>query len=117
MKSILNILFVLSSISATAFAADIEVTACIKNSKAMHISIKGESALNIFRAFAKRIGLTPAEMLNIISNGMNCEGKKFSNNGDVIEAECSYLMIGQKNIPYPEVDQGFQMKDQHIDCN
>lgn len=117
MKSILKILFVLSSIPATTFAADVEVTSCVKNSKALYVSIKGESALNIFRALSKRIGLAPAEMLNTISNGMNCEGKIFSNDGDVIEAECSYLMIGQKNIPYPEVDHGFKMKDEHVDCN
>ncbi|MFZ3231468.1 MAG: hypothetical protein WA160_14775 [Pseudobdellovibrio sp.] len=115
MKSLFAILL-MSSLSLTTMAADIEVTVCLKTSKAMQVIIKGESALNIFRALSHRIGLKPAEMINTLSNGMNCKGSEFTSNGDVSVAECSYLMVGQKNIPYPQVDAGFA-GEPVIECN
>jgi hypothetical protein len=50
-------------------------------------------------------------MLNTLSNGMNCDGTKFSAEGDVTVANCSYLMVGQKNVPYPQVDPGFSREE------
>lgn len=79
------------------------------------VQINGESAVNIFRALALRINRKPSEMLNTVSNGMNCEGLSFLSNGDVQNAKCSYLMVGQKNIPYPQVDAGFD-KEEVVNC-
>lgn len=96
--------------------ADIQVVPCSKNPELLYVEINGESANNIFRALAQRISLTPAAMGNTLSNGMNCTGVKFSTDGDVAAAKCSYVMLGQKNIPYPQVDAGFS-GEEVIVCN
>ena len=114
MKTLLSILIFLSGVGA--YAADVQVSPCSKNPKVLYVEINGESAVGIFRALAGRIGIKPSEMMNTVSNGMNCEGYKFLGNGDVSEARCSYLMVGQKNVPYPQVDSGFSREDV-IECN
>ncbi len=116
MKFTVTTVIIALSISSASFAADVEVSNCLGNPKAIYVSIKGQSAINIFRAFAARLKIKPLKMRNTISNGMNCEGTRFTNDGDVIEAECSYLMIGQKNIPYPQVDPEFS-GEENIICN
>ena len=115
MKNLLKRIMLLSAFTMSAHAADVMVKACPKNPKVLIVSISGESSLNIFRALAARIKLTPAQMGNVTSNGMYCEGLKFTEAGDVSEAKCSYLMIKQKNIPYPQVDPGFNRED-IIEC-
>jgi hypothetical protein len=91
--------------------ADIQVSPCPRDAKILQVQIHGESAVNIFRAFAQRVGMKPADMQNTLSNGMNCEGLKFSADGDVTVAKCSYVMKGQKNIPYPQIDPGFSNEE------
>lgn len=114
MKTLMPLLIFLSG--AGAYAADVQVSPCGKNAKVLYVEINGESAVSIFRALAGRIGLKPSEMMNTVSNGMNCEGSKFTENGDVSEARCSYLMVGQKNVPYPQVDAGYSREDA-VECN
>jgi hypothetical protein len=109
MKFLLIISFLVTAM--TASAADVSVVSCPKQPKVLKVEINGKSAVNLFRALAFRIGIKPAEMLNTLSNGMNCNGLKFSADGDVIEAKCSYLMKGQKNIPYPQMDPGFSREE------
>ena len=103
------------SLGAFAGSADVQVTVCPNNSKVLLVQIRGESAVNIFRALAHRIKIKPSEMLNTLSNGMNCEGLSFFSNGDVQSAKCSFLMLGQKNIPYPQIDAGFG-QEEVINC-
>lgn len=105
MKYILIISIFLVSVGA--HAADVQVSPCPKNAKILQVQIYGDSAVNIFRALAQRIGMKPADMFSTISNGMNCQGLKFSADGDVQVAKCSYVMKGQENIPYPQIDPGF----------
>lgn len=114
MRFILTISILLSGF--TAQAADVTVSPCSRNPKTLYVEINGDSAINIFRALAQRIKYTPAQMLNTISNGMDCRGLKFLADGDVAEARCSYVMMGQKNVPFPQVDPGFS-REEIIECN
>lgn len=103
-------------ISSTVFAADVQVSPCPKNPEILLVEISGESASNIFRALALRVNVKPVELGSVIANDMNCVGLKFSENGDVTEAKCSYVMIGQKNIAFPQIDPGFT-GEEVITCN
>ncbi len=113
MKHFIVLALVMGTLRATA--ADVQVTSCPKDLKILKVQIQGESAVNLFRAYAQRLGMKPVDMLITFSNGMGCFGLKFANDGDVLEAKCSYLMKGQKNIPYPQIDPGFG-REETVDC-
>ncbi len=103
-------------VSSTVFASDVQVSPCSKNPEILLVEISGESAANIFRALAARINVKPVDLGRTLANNMNCVGLTFSENGDVTEAKCSYVKIGQKNVAFPQIDPGFS-GEEVITCN
>jgi hypothetical protein len=113
MKTILSLITFLTIANAQA-AADVQVTPCPKNSQILYVEINGESAINIFTAIAGRFNLKPADLISIETNGMLCKGLSFAPNGDATSVKCSYVMVGRKNIPYPQTDVGFSGEEKIV---
>lgn len=114
-KFLLGAVALLVSVSAYA-QGDIKVSTCSKNSALLYVEITGESAMQILDYSAKRFHMTPAELLNIETNGMNCRTTGLLPSGEASGAICSYIMDGKNNIPYPQVDPGFS-HEKVIECD
>jgi len=99
-------------ISGSAFAEDsnVKVTECAKNANATFVELSGESAIEIYSHISRTLNVPIKELGGVESNGMFCRPTSPK------AVVCSFLMVGSKNIPYPQVDPGFS-GNAPIACN
>ncbi|MBI3557995.1 MAG: hypothetical protein HY074_17160 [Deltaproteobacteria bacterium] len=90
----------------TAYAQDIEITPCSNDPAAQFVEISGASATKIYEGIAKTLKVPVDQLGGTQANDMFCQPLS-STAGQPLAVRCSFLMKGNKNIPYPQVDPGF----------
>lgn len=95
---------------SSAEASDFKTSQCSKNPAAILVEINGAGADEIYSHIAKSLNVSTAELGGVVSNDMFCRPISSS------AISCSFLMVGAKNIPFPQVDARFS-QEKSLVCN
>jgi len=103
--------FLLATGTVSAQEKEITVTACPKNPSAVYVEISGTAAMELYSYASRSAGVPLAKLGGVIFNDMICH-PIIKSKGEVKAVECSYLMMAGKNIPYPQLDPGFNGQEE-----